>query len=306
MVGKRRKTKRKSTVGTQTDVNVLSYVPIINNNVVVKIKRLGERELNSLLSKQQRLAIETTEEPKRISQRRRKSSVAMLHPQVNARQSLSRLPSNYSHFVRPINNREVANSTVVNISPNEEQSVSYNDDVNLDEARIMSCKPGPRSFKIKMLRREERLRAPMALSTPKHAEKGYNQGLSEVAEDSEGSIPTPVLHQEIRVDVHEVPIRTVAIGTESEQCTTAPESERIEINDNLLERNLTTVELYPTSTQTEKIANCEISGITFKSPSKNSDSKSNGEKHQEDDSQQTKYIRIHAHTVHIHNHFYKT
>lgn len=142
------------TTGTQTETP--------HKNLVVKIPRLKSNEIQELLSK-------------RKPPPTKKSSV--LRPGPKVRKSVSRLPSNYSHFVRPINNNEVANSTGFNLT--EEHNTNSTSDAL------------------------ETLRAPVALAEPA-AKK-----LTTVAEYNTTSFVTPPLHDEVvSVEVHEVPLQT--------------------------------------------------------------------------------------------------
>lgn len=171
---KRKRTVKFATIATQTE-----DVPHqVNKNLVVNMTRLKESELLKMLSKDK----------------------ALRRPCVNTRQSLSRLPSNYSHFVRPINNHEVANSTVVNLT----ESVSSGD-------ATRRIKPGPKSYKAKMFRKLQSLRAPVALAEPVLAE----EKLTTVAEGT-SLFTTPGLQEVVSVDVHEVPLRTVEAQTEDD------------------------------------------------------------------------------------------
>lgn len=162
--------KEFTTTGTQTEIPTVAPL----KNLVVNIPRLKNSELQRLLSK------------------RKKSSV--LRPGSKVRKSVSRLPSNYSHFVRPINNNEVANSTGFNLT--EEHTSS--------DARS--------------------LRAPVALAEPA-AEK-----LTTVPEYNTNSFVTPLLHDEIvSVEVHEVPLQTTGMAdggggsVDFEECAAGPE-----------------------------------------------------------------------------------
>lgn len=237
-----RKTKKKhinkfKTTGTQTE-DTQTNLQEVTKDVVVKIKRLNENELQKLLIKQRK---------------------TIHHP----RQSLSRLPSNYSNFVRPINNNEVANSTLANLTE-EQQTASSNTEENADLDMARFIKPGPKSYKMKMFRKIQSLRAPVALSTPKCA-KETNKTLTIL---SEREVTSPVLPQIVSVDVHEVP-----------------------------QNNRSEMEVCDGVTEAEQSANCNISVISTGEVTKNNANV--------DDVKQTKYIRITAETVHIHNHFYK-
>lgn len=273
-----------TSVGTQTEqVLNTALVPPVHNNLVVKIKRLDEAELKKLLNKQQGKVTETGRRLRSSFTNHDREPSTMFHPHFNIRQSLSRLPTNYSHFVRPINNREVANSTVVNITHSDEESTSSRD-FNWNTARFF--KPGPKSYKLKMFRKLQKLRAPVALSTPKDAAVNCNGILSAVAEaNTDAYVTTPVVQHNVSVNVHEVPIRSISSQTEDDKY-----------------KNATVIELCPSGMDEEHIADYDFSNISLKTPRRGSNKSGEDE---EDAKQNAKYIRINAQTVHIHNHFYK-
>lgn len=294
MVRKTRKRAVKvlTSIGTQTEDSIvkIAHVPQIKD-VSVKIKRLREDELKKLLNPQHEDVIEAVRKSKRNYNR---ESSAMLHPHMNIRQSLSRLPSNYSHFARPINNREAVNSTVVNITQdNEEESCSSHNQEEMMMNAAKFIKPGPKSYKLKMFRKLQSLRAPVALSTPRDSAVNCNV-LTAVAEATEAYATTPVMQESINVDVHEVPVQTIGAQTEDDD----PHSE-----NNQMENGGVLVDFSPTAI--DERLNCNISATSLKSTQKSSDCKSDQAELSEEDANQPKYIRISAQTVHIHNHFYK-
>lgn len=273
-----------TSTGTQTDEPAvkLPCAAHTTKDIVVKIKRLRKDEIKKLLTKRDESGMKRARvncEPS-----------TMLHPHLNVRQSLSRLPSNYSHFVRPINNREVANSTVVNIT-HENHSSSSTEDKDLEAARYI--KPGPKSYKMKMIRKLQKLRAPVALSTPKDKEVNCNGPLAALTEVTEGYVTTPVLRETVTVDIHEIPIHTTAVQTEEERTHSEGGSDG--------DPNVTVIDLCPTTAEEQR-----QSGVSDTSNKFAGACSRDSKEHDEEEPKTSKYIRIHAQTVHIHNHFYNT
>lgn len=294
MIRKTRKHKRlvrqRSTTGTQTEEGQAAAK--VNNNLVVHIERLKEDEVRRVLSKQCNRAQNSVREC-----RNKKLGInAIRHSYANIRQSLSRLPSNYSNFVRPINNNEVANSTVVNVTQNDEDPTIFTfkgENTDLDTARFI--KPGPRSYKLKMLKKLETLRAPVGLSTPRYSEEDY---LSIVPEAPDDNIKTSAL-QEVRVVVHEVLSRSNCVHTDDVLLAEDIDS----IHENQDSNAAAEYKGRANSTEGEDIEDCNVNEDQQENNGSNSGN-SKGDCNTED-SQNAKYIKISAHTVHIHNHFYK-
>lgn len=290
MVGRTRKRviKQFATVGTQTDVPNQ-----INTNIVVNIKPLNEDEVHRMISKQR--DVQTPERTFKGWSKNVGTSVPNSH--MNVRQSVSRLPSNYKNFVRPINNNEVANSTVVNIThTDEEQSASSHNEENTDLDMARYIKPGPKSYKMRMFRKMHNLRAPAPLSTPKTnnypAEQNY---LTTVAEaTAEGYITTPVLQQIVCVDANEISLNRQRIGDGSAVPLMGSKSQ------------LEMCGVITTEEEQHAAADCNVSEISSHTSNKGcGNTKTGNDNHNAEETKQEKYIRINAQTVHIHNHFYK-
>lgn len=316
--------RRKSTIATQTDDAITKYSRYSTLNCRVQLDRLRESLVQSVTTRSKKIDVRTSGANELTNAKRQRSLrfgntkeiSSLVHPGMNKSLGLSRLPSTYSHFAKSITNNEKANSTLADISNNGDRGSLREDNQGVDVLNecIVFTKPGPKSYKEKLLQRCIDLQRPVALNAnqSEHAE-GNSRLLQTILECPTETTPR---HDEIEVNVSEISlncdIQTEDINLETEALRQLLDN----VDDN---RNMRTPSEVPSNVENRefpKTRTVQIGCEGFTATIAASKSQQHDTPHQaspehngsgEDSSaEQKKYIKIHAHTVHIHNHFYKS
>lgn len=316
--------KRKSTIATQTDDVITKYSRNSTMNCHVQLRRLRESLVQPLITNRN-TDVRTSRANELINVKRSlrngntKEVSSLVHPAMNRSLGLSRLPSTYSHFAKSITNNEKANSTLADISNNGDRCSpslrEENQGADILNECIVLAKPGPKSYKQKFLQRCIDLQRPVALNVNQCEEKAEDNSrlLQTILECPTETSPK---HDDVEVNVNEISLNC-DIHTEDIQMDTEALRQLLHnVDDNQnactfseVPRNIDNRE-FP-KTRTVQIG-CEgFTATIAASRSQQQDtphqvsSQHNGSG-EDTSAEQKKYIKIHAHTVHIHNHFYKS
>lgn len=342
--------KRTSTA-TQTDIALLN-IAIRNKNrqLQVRLERLNLPVVQQLrVENTERISKKTTndeivQETRQQILRRRAiyqpnppndvECSSLVQHLVNRPAYLSRLPSTYSTFVKPITNNEKANSTLAEITTCEEESrkaIIIDDkseseqlSENLLDKAALFCKPGPKSFKRKwVLRHQEDMRVPIALTVNQEESSTQSRcNLPTIVERTTDGTVVPVTLDDADVNVEEVSvnlnIQYSGIQNETEVLQTLMRQINVDVP---AEMNQTKSDKAGPSSQNNGEGDSQrmpqnikfnfagfATTIAASRSAEEHNTYHNASSVKFDDQNEekaTKYIRITAETVHIHNHFYK-
>lgn len=353
---KGRKRVIKRTVSTQTDDELLNFpTQLEQRQLQVRLERLKPAAIPSLNVEYNEMCLESThnESGEEIRQEilhppsachpppNQSNEIeysSLVQPLVNRPAFLSRLPSTYSTFAKPITNNEKANSTLADITNREEDQKEFAlnaadnnekcDLENLLDKATIFCKPGPKSHKLKwLLRHQEDMRVPIALAQNEELSSRQNEDhLPTIEERSiEQTVVPATSNQEELINIEEVSLNL------NIQCSGIPNDTEVlrslighmnvdlptEINQDALqanagdagynaERNSGSDSQEPCNIQFNFAGFATTIAASRTAEDHNSHNSSGAKFDDQPDENSTKCIRITAETVHIHNHFYKS
>lgn len=224
--------------------------------------------------------------------------------------SISKPPGSYRIFARPITNNERANSTLVNDIVDECQLNTQSPPTTRSNQnkKVRFVKPGPLSYKQRVLKElNEDMNVPVMLSEQPevNVDRHNSLNLDTILEQiNENSTATPEFDINFDMNSFNLEPRDMAVQTGVSISN---------INDAMIEITSKSGEAdNPQQEKTQpKTIQMNFRGITTtitsRSTSQNdNESSSSGDDAEENLPNNTKHIKIKAHTVHIHNHFYNT
>ncbi|KAG5875737.1 hypothetical protein JTB14_010725 [Gonioctena quinquepunctata] len=232
---------------------------------------------------------------------------------------ISKAPTSYRYFVKPITNNEKANSTLDNSTRacvgNKKQNINIiRRRKSVSNWRRTNIKPGPLSYKLRVLQDfGEDMNVPVMLSKPStsRVERRPSLNLDTISEKSEDNLPITDLEFNVNVESERESNQVISGSQEVGSLNDAFCRNQENFNKPPGEIEVETVDV-PEPEQPERV-HLGFNGITTvisqDSGRDNSDTNTScgfdKEADEVDWNTHKKYVKIKAHTVHIHNHFYK-
>lgn len=304
MKSKRRKVKTRESC-TQTEV--FKDWPVSKETRVV-LEKLSQSKIRSVKTSNKRHVNQEASDHLSVQN-------PSLLPVLNRPSSISKPPGSYRIFVKPITNNERANSTLVNDTAEDyqQQQQVLTGRCNQNK-KVRFVKPGPLSYKQRVLKElKEDMNVPIMLSEqPELNEEGRNSlNLDTILEQiNENGTATPELDLNFDMNSFNLEPHNMAVQT-GVSINISPSN--VNNDDGVVEDRSKSEETdNPSQEKAQpKTIRMDFRGITTTITSRSTSQNFNGSSSSDNDDAEglpkdTKYVKIKAHTVHIHNHFYNS